>query len=140
MFLDLCIDWRVLGFTALVCGRTALLFGVAPALRASRVSRTTRSRSSGRGIVGDGRFGLGNLLVVVQVALSLMLLVAAGLFMRTFSSLAHLNLGFDRNPDPVANVNALRTRLEPASDRICTSACGRQPPRSRRRQRGWRPL
>jgi predicted permease len=64
-------------------------------------------------VIGDSRFGIGNLLVVVQVALSLILIVGAGLFMRTFTSLAKLSLGFDRDPVLVANVNAARTGLEP---------------------------
>jgi predicted permease len=114
VFLDMGIEWRVLGFTALVAVATALLFGTAPALRASRVRPNEALKERGRGVAGDARFGLGNVLVVVQVALSLILLVAAGLFMRTFSSLANLNLGFDRNPLLVVNVNALRTGLEPA--------------------------
>jgi putative ABC transport system permease protein len=114
VFLDMGIEWRVLGFTALVAVATALLFGTAPALRASRVKPNEALKERGRGVAGDARFGLGNVLVVVQVALSLILLVAAGLFMRTFSSLANVNLGFDRNPLLVVNVNALRTGLEPA--------------------------
>jgi predicted permease len=114
VFLDVGIDWRVLGFTALVAVSTALLFGTAPALRASRVKPNEALKERGRGVAGDGRFGLGHLLVVVQVALSLILLVAAGLFLRTFSSLAHLNVGFDRDPILVVNVSALRTGLEPA--------------------------
>jgi putative ABC transport system permease protein len=50
---------------------------------------------------------------VLQVALSLMLVVAAGLFMRTFASLAQLGLGFDRTPVLVASINAQRAQLEP---------------------------
>jgi predicted permease len=69
-------------------------------------------KQQGRAIAGDRRFSLGNLLVVVQVALSLILVVAAGLFLRTFSSLAHLNLGFDRNPILVANVSTIRLGME----------------------------
>ncbi len=114
VFLGIGIDWRMLGFTALVAVTTALLFGTAPALRASRVQPNEALKQQGRGVIGDSRFSLGNLLVVVQVALSLVLVVAAGLFMRTFSSLAHLDLGFDRNPILVANVGILRTGLEPA--------------------------
>ncbi len=112
VFLDMGIDWRMLGFTALVAVATALLFGSAPALRASRVQPNEALKEQGRGVIGDRRFSLGNLLVVVQVALSLMLVVAAGLFMRTFSGLAQLDLGFDRNPILVANVSILRTGLE----------------------------
>ena len=112
VFLDIAIDWRMLRFAALVAIATALLFGAAPALRASRVQPTDALKEQGRGVIGDKRLSLGNVLVIVQVALSLMLIVGAGLFIRTFSGLAHLNLGFDRNPILVANVSALRTGIE----------------------------
>jgi predicted permease len=102
----------MLAFTALVAVATALLFGTAPALRTARVQPNDALKEQGRGVVGDSRFSLGNLLVVVQVALSLMLMVAAGLFVRTFNSLAHLDLGFNRNPILVVNVSTLRTGLE----------------------------
>ena len=108
VFLDIGIDWRVLGFTALIAVATALLFGTAPAFRASATTPSEALKEHGRSVVGDARFGLGNLLVVVQVALSLLLIVAAGLFIRTFSSLSNVQLGFDRNPILVANVNAAR--------------------------------
>ena len=90
VFLDLSLDWRVLGFTAAVAMTTAILFGTAPALRALACSPNDALKAQGRGVVGDSRFGLGNVLVVVQVALSLILVVAAGLFVRTFASLAHM--------------------------------------------------
>ncbi len=112
VFLDLGLDWRALGFTALVAALTAVLFGVAPALRATRVQPSDALKEQGRGVVGE-RFGLGSLLVVVQVALSIILVVAAGLFIRTFSSLATLKLGFDQTPVLVANVNANRLQLDP---------------------------
>jgi predicted permease len=111
VFLDLTLDWRILGFTAIVAIATAVLFGVAPALRASRVQPNEALKEQGRGVVGE-RFGLGNVLVVVQVALSVVLVVAAGLFVRTFSSLANVHLGFDHKPVLVANVNAQRLQLE----------------------------
>ena len=114
VFLDLSLDWRVLGFTAGVAIATAVLFGTAPALRATRVQPNEALKEQGRGLVGDGRLGLGNALVVVQVALSLILIVGAGLFMRTFSSLANLDLGFNRDPVLVASVNAQRLQMEPA--------------------------
>lgn len=114
VFLDLGLDWRVLGFTALIAIGTALLFGTAPAFRASRVQPNDALKAQGRSVAGEPRFGIGNMLVVVQVALSLVLIVAAGLFMRTFSSLANLDLGFNRQAVLVATVNASRTQLEPA--------------------------
>lgn len=113
VFLDLGLDWRVLGFTALIAIATAILFGVAPALRASRVQPNEALKEQGRGVVGE-RFGLGNLLVVIQVALSVILVVAAGLFVRTFSSLANVHLGFDHSPVLIANINAQRLQLDPS--------------------------
>ncbi len=113
VFLDMEIDWRVLGFTAVIAVATALLFGTAPAFRASGVTPNDALKERGRGVVGDGRFGLGNLLVIVQVALSLLLLVGAGLFMRTFMSLSHLPLGFDSHPILVASVSASRATASP---------------------------
>ncbi len=115
VFLDLSIDWRVLAFTAAIAMATAVLFGTAPAIRATRVEPNEALKEKGRGQAGDGRGALGSTLVVMQVALSLMLLVGAGLFVRTFSSLAHLNLGFDRDQVLVANVNARSLQLEPAA-------------------------
>ena len=113
VFLDLGLDWRVLAFTTVVSVLTALLFGVAPALRASRVRPNEALKEQGRGISTDRRFSMGNILVVVQVALSLILVVAAGLFMRTFSSLANLDLGFERDPVLIVSVNAQRLAMEP---------------------------
>ncbi len=114
VFLDLSLDWRILGFTAAVAIATAVLFGMMPALRGMRVQPNEALKAQGRGVVGDARLGLGNMLVILQVALSLVLVVAAGLFVRTFSSLATLSLGFDRHPVLVASVNAQRAQLEPA--------------------------
>lgn len=114
VFLDLSLDWRVLAFTAAVAITTAVLFGVAPALRGMRAQPNDALKAQGRGVIGEGRLNLGDTLVVIQVALSLILVVAAGLFVRTFSSLANLNLGFDRNQVLVASINAQRAQLEPA--------------------------
>jgi len=113
VFLDLAVDWRVLGFTAAVAIGTAVLFGTAPALRGTRVQPNDALKSEGRGVIGEGRLSLGNALVVVQVALSLILIIGAGLFVRTFASLANLNLGFDRDPILVVSINAQRAQLEP---------------------------
>src|SRR4029077_1986891 len=84
LFVDLGTDWRVLGFTAFLAGLTCILFGLAPALRATNVSPGVVLKESGRGATG-GRsgFGLRRILVVSQIALSLMLLVGALLFARS---------------------------------------------------------
>jgi predicted lysophospholipase L1 biosynthesis ABC-type transport system permease subunit len=83
--LDLSLDWHVLAFTALTAIATALLFGVVPAIRASSgapMDALKEQRPSAAD--GKGRFGTG--LVIAQVALSLILVVFAGLFVRTFTS------------------------------------------------------
>jgi predicted permease len=96
VFLDVGVDWRMLAFTAAVAVATALLFGIVPALRAARVAPIEAMREQGRGTSSGRRAGLAGPLVVAQVALSLVLLVGAGLFVRTFASLATLDLGFER--------------------------------------------
>jgi putative ABC transport system permease protein len=114
VFLDLGLDWRVLAFTMAVAVGTALLFGTAPAFRTSDVEPMEAMKEHGRSVAGDNRIGLANGLVVAQVMLSLVLVVAAGLFMRTFSTLANLHLGFDRDRVLVTTVNAQRTDIPPA--------------------------
>ena len=90
-----------------------------------------RMKAQGRGIAGQGRFALGNLLVIVQVALSMVLIVGAGLFLRTFSLLATLPLGFDRRPVLVVAVNLQPLQLEPDVPVIPPRGCETQSPRRR---------
>ncbi|HVN04378.1 MAG TPA: ABC transporter permease, partial [Bryobacteraceae bacterium] len=90
---DTAPDWRVLAFTMGIAVLTGLLFGLAPAMRATRVSPNEVLKEHGRGTAG-GRFALGRALVTGQVALSLMLLVGAGLFLGTFRNLLNTSLGF----------------------------------------------
>ncbi len=95
--LDLRLDGRVFAFTAVLCLGAAILFGLAPAFRSSKVSLAPAL--TGRGAGSDrsgGRFGLGQALVIAQVALSLVLLIGAGLFVRTLSNLKAQDLGFDQ--------------------------------------------
>lgn len=109
--IDLTFDWRLLAFTAAVAGAVTLLFGLAPALRATRAEATDALKERGRSDRGHARWGMGSALVVLQVALCLALVVAAGLFMRTFSSLARRPLGFDA--ERTLNINLAM----PQSDR-----------------------
>ena len=90
VFLDLTIDMRVLAFTAGIAIITGLLFGIAPALRNTRVAGS-------RGVIEGSRFGLGKALVMIQVALSLVLVAGAGLMLSTFWKLTSLHPGFDRD-------------------------------------------
>jgi predicted permease len=91
--LDLQLDWRVLAFTAVLAGLTAIIAGVAPALGVRRVAPNDALKDAGRS------------LVVTQIALSLVLVVAAGLFLRTFQSLSHVPLGFTPEPLLVARID-----------------------------------
>jgi putative ABC transport system permease protein len=113
--LDLPLDWRVLGFTMAVSIATALLFGTAPAFRAARVAPIDALKEHGRTAGADSRVSISSGLVIAQVAVSLVLVVAAGLFVRTFGRLASVRLGFDSDRILVVGVNPLRSRVEPAA-------------------------
>jgi predicted permease len=93
------IDLRVLGFTAAVSIMTGTVFGIAPALRATHVDLNTamKGNDSATGTSGERRHWLsfGNALVCVQVGLAIVLLIGAGLLMRTLSNLQRVNPGFD---------------------------------------------
>jgi predicted permease len=89
------LDLRIVGFTALVSLVAAIVFGLAPAWRATRVDLTP-SLKDGRMNSGSRWFGWGRTLVVTQVAVSLTLLVGAGLFIRTLGNLQAVDLGFQR--------------------------------------------
>lgn len=96
VFLDLSIDSRVLAFTTGVAILTAILFGLAPAWRATRVDPQSAMKANGRGVV-HGRFPVARALVVFQVALSLVLVAGAGLLLATFVRLETLDPGFKRD-------------------------------------------
>jgi len=98
VFLDLSMDSRVLGFTAAIAVLTSILFGLLPALWATRVTLNSAMKGSrGSGSDHQGEWRGWNWIVTSQVALSLVLLVAAGLFLRSFAKLATLDIGFDRS-------------------------------------------
>jgi predicted permease len=88
------LDWRVFGFAGALAIATAVLFGIAPALRATRVAVGATLKEHSRTVAGS-RAVLGKLLLVVQVATSLVLLIGAGLFLRTVENLRNVDVGFD---------------------------------------------
>ena len=110
--LEVALDIRVLGFTMVASIITALLFGGAPAMRATRSDLTATFKSDSAGLVGRGS-RLGRLLVPVQVALSLLLLVGAGLFIRTLTNLRTLDAGFRGDQVLLATVNPGLSRYTP---------------------------
>src|SRR5690349_12002601 len=148
LFVELAMDWRVLGFNAGVAALTCLLFGLAPAFRATRVAPATVIQSGSRGFTpgvaaltclrfglappfratrvapatvlksasramtaGRERFGLRRALVVSQVAMSLVLLVAALLFVRSRRNLMTLDAGFRQTGLLITNVDFSKLKL-----------------------------
>ena len=101
---DLNLNWRVLVFTLAVSLFTGVLFGLAPAWRATGLDLATSLKQSRRTTGAVSRLSKG--LIVAQVALSLLLLVGAGLFIRTLYNLQRVNLGFNQE-------NLLLFRLQP---------------------------
>jgi putative ABC transport system permease protein len=88
------IDVRVLGFTFLVSLVTGVIFGLAPALQASRPNMNEALKEGGKGTSGGSRSPLRNLLVVSEVALAFVLLIGAGLMINSFFRLRNVDPGF----------------------------------------------
>jgi predicted permease len=106
--IDTALDARVLAFTAALTLACVLLFGLLPALRATRVDLATSLRSQGRNLMGAARVGrvpFGRALVVAQIALSMLLLIGGGLLVRSMQQLLHSDIGVDRD-----HVIAVRVR------------------------------
>jgi putative ABC transport system permease protein len=106
LFLDLSMDWRLFAFLSAAALLTCMIFGLAPALRATRTEPAAAMKTGSRSFAGNrSRFGLRRVLVTAQVAVSLVLLVGALLFVRTLRNLVTLNTGFQRNGILVAQMN-----------------------------------
>ena len=103
MFVGMGLDWRLLGFTMGIAVLTCILFGLAPALRATRVAPASVMRAAGRGLTaGREKFSLRRGLVVAQVAMSLVLLAGALLFVRSLQKLLSVDAGF--RPEGIVSV------------------------------------
>ncbi len=107
------LDWRVFGFVAGVSLLTGIVFGLLPALRATGVDLAGAMKESSRSVTGS-RTILSKGLVVVQVAMSVVLLVGAGLFLRTLENLKSVDVGFDSTNLLMFNVNPGVNRYDPA--------------------------
>jgi predicted permease len=93
--LNLNADWRMLAFTFSAALATCVIFGLAPAFRSTRVNPATAMKSGGRGATADrGRFGFQRALIAAQVAISLVLVTGALLFVSSFRKLLTLDTGF----------------------------------------------
>ena len=106
------IDWRVFAFAAGLSVLTGLLFGVAPALRATRTDLAGAMKENSRS-VSSTRSILSKALIVVQVALSLVLIVGAGLFLKSLYNLRGVDVGFDTRNLMIFTVNPSLNRYTP---------------------------
>jgi predicted permease len=101
VLLNVSPDAKILAFTLGVSLLTGILFGLAPAFRAVHVDLNSILKGTSRAVAGGGtkggRVSAGKVLVVAQVALSLLLLIVAGLFVRSFRNLSEVQLGYDRD-------------------------------------------
>src|SRR5262245_14501782 len=107
---EISIDPRVAGFTLLVSVVTVVLFGLAPALQVSRPNLTDALKESGRTTAGLRRNRLRSALIVSEVALSLVLLVGAGLMIRSFAKLNEVDPGFKPGQVLTLGVSLLRAK------------------------------
>lgn len=106
--LDLRPDGTVLLFTATLCVVTVLLFGLVPAWRTSQVDLASALRAGARSLRGSGggRWSLGNVLIVAQVALSLVLIVGASLLVRSLQQVSRVETGLDRDHLAILQIDA----------------------------------
>jgi predicted permease len=116
--LDLGLNTTVLLYSVLVSLAAGILFGLAPALQATRpdVAATLRDETAGAGHAGRQR--MRNSLVIVQVAMSFMLLVGAGLFLRSFLATQAADPGFGRDPAALLTMAVPANRYSPEEGRV----------------------
>ncbi|MCI0387432.1 MAG: ABC transporter permease [Acidobacteria bacterium] len=136
---DIRVDSRMFGFTMLVSLLTGIIFGMAPALQATKTELTEALKESGR-VSSDGarRTGLRGALIIAEVAIALVLMVGAGLLLSSFWRLLHVNSGFDphnvltlrvglpgrySDPQAVAFYDQLQSRLQTLPGVRSASAC-----------------
>jgi putative ABC transport system permease protein len=119
MFVGLDLDWKVLGFMAGIAVLTCLLFGLAPAIRATRIAPSRAMRAGGRGLTaGRERFSLRRGLVIAQVAMSLVLMVGAFLFVRSLRKILEIQPGF--RPEGIISVQVDASQAHFSRERLQT--------------------
>ncbi|HEX3684905.1 MAG TPA: ABC transporter permease [Bryobacteraceae bacterium] len=108
------IDWRVLALSAGVCLISTLLFGLVPATQASNVDLTTAMKSdSGGALGGRGKAGVRSTLVLVQVSLSFVLLIAAGLLLKSVRAMGDADPGFSADRVLTTGVDMIAAGYDP---------------------------
>ena len=117
------LDRTVLLFTLAIAAATSLLCGLLPALQSSKTDLQTALKAGGRLTTGAGREGMRKALLIAEVSLSLVLLVGAGLLVRSMYNLLHVDLGF--NPDNVLTMrlNLSGEKYNPRTGRIFYDEC-----------------
>ena len=129
LFVNLGVDWRVLSFTAGLAVLTCVLFGLAPALRATKVEPGTAMKAAAAGMTATReRFGLRRTLVVSQLALSTVLLMGAMLFVRSLNNLLTVDPGFQQ--DGIVEVDMDFTALNVSAERRYAFPAGSDGPHS----------
>ncbi len=108
------IDWRVLVFTGTLATLTGLVFGLAPALHSARAALTEALKSGGRGAGVSVSQSLRSSLAIAQVAFAVLLVIAAGLMIRSFWAISHMNPGF-------RSEHVLTARITP-NESFCSEA------------------
>jgi predicted permease len=110
------LDWHMAGFAALVSLVAAVLFGILPALKASRVNLSATLQESGRASAGSRQTKVRSLLVVLQMALALILLSGAALMMKTYAGMLSVNPGFEARNVQTLQMSLTATRFERTAD------------------------
>jgi putative ABC transport system permease protein len=114
VFLQFSVDGRILGFTAGIAILTGILFGMLPAFRATHVSLSAAMKGGAQDETqGRAHFRPGRWIVAGQIALSLILLIVAGLFLRSFNNLISVDAGFDRSNVLIVNASSHNANVSP---------------------------
>ncbi len=112
------MDWRVFSVAAAIAVGTALIFGMAPAWQASQVKPVEALRTAARGTGAASQARWRTALTIAEVSLSLILLVGAGLLLRSFSTVMGVNLGFQTDHVIAMNINLPTSRYPDAQARL----------------------
>ena len=119
LYVDLSPDWRTFGFIAALAVLACLLFGLSPALKATGTNPGRSMQAGGRSSTdSEERFAVRRGLVVIQVALSMVLVIGAMLFGRSLQNLTGVDPGFRQDGLLSVTVDARRSNLDPASQQV----------------------